>query len=81
MAQEVVFASVVPRPLFPTGLLVATAGVDALIWQGRLNPTEYLRRHLSGDWGDLPTTTGARTTWHCSPARIACFRPTRSRRT
>ncbi len=53
MAQEVVFASVVPRSLFPAGHLVATAGVDALIRQGRLNPTEYLRRHLSGDWGDL----------------------------
>lgn len=53
MAQEVVFVSFAPRPLFPTGHLVATAGVDALVRQGRLNPSEYLRRHISGDWGDL----------------------------
>ena len=35
------------------GQVVMTIGVDALVQQGRLNPSPYLRRHLSGDWGDL----------------------------
>jgi hypothetical protein len=30
-----------------------TAGVDELVRQGQLNPSSYLRRHISGDWGDL----------------------------
>ncbi len=38
---------------FSPGQVVMTIGVDELVQQGRLNPTPYLRRHLSGDWGDL----------------------------
>ena len=38
---------------FSPGQVVMTIGVDDLVQQGRLNPTPYLRRHLSGDWGDL----------------------------
>ncbi|WP_459056952.1 hypothetical protein [Stenotrophomonas sp. PSU-St22] len=38
---------------FSPGQVVMTAGVDELVRQGRLNPTPYLRRHISGDWGDL----------------------------
>ena len=53
MAHEALFISVVSQPRFPTGQLVVTAGVDELIRQGRLNPSAYLARHLSGDWGDL----------------------------
>ena len=53
MATEAPFISVVTRSRFPTGHLVMTAGVDALVRQGRLNPSSYLRRHLSADWGDL----------------------------
>lgn len=41
------------QPRFPTGVVVMTPGVEDLALQGRFNPTIYLRRHLSGDWGDL----------------------------
>jgi hypothetical protein len=40
-------------PCFKPGRLIMTAGVDALIHDGRLNPLPYLRRHLRADWGDL----------------------------
>ena len=53
MAHQALFISVVSQPRFPTGQLVVTAGVDELIQHGRLNPSAYLSRHLSGDWGDL----------------------------
>ena len=68
-------------PRFTAGQVVMTIGVDALVHQGRLNPAPYLRRHISGDWGDLDESTGARTTPRCNPARNACSRPTRSRPT
>ena len=38
---------------FSPGQVVMTIGVDALVRQGRLNPTPFLLRHLNGDWGDL----------------------------
>lgn len=53
MAHEALFISVVSQSRFPTGQLVMTAGVDELVRQGQLNPSPYLRRHISGDWGDL----------------------------
>lgn len=40
-------------PPFRAGLLVMTRSVQALAAQGRLEPSQYLRRHLSGDWGDI----------------------------
>ena len=40
-------------PRFKLGRLIMTAGVDALIREGRLNPLPYLRRHLRADWGEL----------------------------
>lgn len=49
MAIEAVFVSVVADSRFPAGQVVMTAGVDALVRQGGLNPSQYLRRHLSGD--------------------------------
>lgn len=38
---------------FPCGRLIMTAGVDELVDEGTLNPTPYLIRHLSCDWGDV----------------------------
>lgn len=35
------------------GATVMTIGVARLVEQGRLNPSPYLCRHLSADWGDL----------------------------
>ncbi|MDP9124099.1 MAG: hypothetical protein M3N82_05805 [Pseudomonadota bacterium] len=51
MALTVVNAASQAR--FSPGHVVMTCGVDALMQQGRLNPAPFLRRHLSGDWGDL----------------------------
>ena len=38
---------------FASGRIVMTIGVDTLVDEGRLDPTPYLYRHLSGDWVDL----------------------------
>ena len=40
-------------PLFSLGRLVATRGAMALMEAARIDPLELLRRHQSGDWGDL----------------------------
>ena len=53
MALKLLSISFVPPPLFPTGPLAVTEGVEELVLQGQLNPTPYLHRHISGDWGDL----------------------------
>lgn len=39
MATEAVFLSASPKRRFNPGQMVVTSGVDALIRQGRLNPT------------------------------------------
>lgn len=53
MTTKVLFITLIPILRFPAGEVVVTAGVDELIQQRRLNPSEYLHRHLNGDWGDL----------------------------
>jgi hypothetical protein len=40
-------------PLFPPGQIVATPGALALLEQAKKSPSEFLSRHLRGDWGDL----------------------------
>jgi hypothetical protein len=40
-------------PFFPLGQVVATPGAIALMEAARIDPGEMLRRHQSGDWGDL----------------------------
>ena len=40
-------------PLFPLGRLVATRGAIAVMQAALIDPPELLRRHQSGDWGDL----------------------------
>ena len=40
-------------PLFPPGRIVATPGALALLEETKKSPTEFLTRHLRGDWGDL----------------------------
>ncbi|AMB86036.1 methyltransferase [Pseudomonas agarici] len=39
--------------LFAPGQLALTHSVQHLVEHGALDPTIYLRRHLSGDWGEL----------------------------
>ena len=40
-------------PVFPLGRVVATPGAIALMKAARIDPTQLLQRHQSGDWGDL----------------------------
>jgi hypothetical protein len=43
----------VPKPLFALGQMVATPGaLDALTAAGQ-TPTEFVNRHVRGDWGDV----------------------------
>ncbi len=39
-------------PLFPPGRIVATPGALALLEEAKKLPSEFLARHLRGDWGD-----------------------------
>lgn len=40
-------------PLFPPGRLIATPGALALLEKAQKLPSEFLSRHLRGDWGEL----------------------------
>jgi hypothetical protein len=40
-------------PLFSPGTIVATPGALALLEETKKSPSEFLSRHLRGDWGDL----------------------------
>ena len=42
------------KPLFDLGQLVATPGALAVLEKTGQNPMEFLSRHVTGDWGDLP---------------------------
>lgn len=41
------------KPLFPLGQIVSTPGALEALRQEGTNGLEYLRRHVTGDWGDL----------------------------
>jgi hypothetical protein len=45
--------------LFPLGELVATPGALKVLGDHNVSPGELLRRHQSGDWGEL-----AEEDWH-----------------
>ena len=42
------------KPLFDLGQLVATPGALAALEKTGQNAMEFLSRHVSGDWGELP---------------------------
>jgi len=42
------------QPLFDLGQLVATPGALAALEKTGQNPMEFLSRHVTGDWGELP---------------------------
>src|ERR1700689_568383 len=42
------------KPLFDLGRLVATAGALAALEKTGQNALEFLARHVTGDWGELP---------------------------
>ena len=39
--------------LFPLGKLLATPGALSALLQAKQSPTEFLAKHVTGDWGDL----------------------------
>lgn len=41
-------------PLFGVGQLVATPGAMAALQKTGQTPVEFLARHVTGDWGELP---------------------------
>jgi hypothetical protein len=41
-------------PLFPIGQVVSTYGALEAMSEAGQNPLELLKRHQSGDWGELP---------------------------
>ena len=40
-------------PLFSSGRIVATPGALVLLDEANKSPSEFLSRHLRGDWGEL----------------------------
>src|ERR1700693_3956710 len=42
------------KPLFDLGQLVATPGALAALEKAGQNPVEFLSRHVTGDWGEIP---------------------------
>ena len=42
------------QPLFGVGQLVATHGALAALEKTGQSPVEFLARHVTGDWGELP---------------------------
>ena len=45
--------SLTTMSLFPPGRIVATPGALALLEKVKKSPSEFLSRHLRGDWGEL----------------------------
>lgn len=41
------------QPLFPLGRIVATPAALEAIAAAKQTPDEFIRRHHTGDWGDL----------------------------
>lgn len=41
------------KPRFNCGVILATPGASEAFERNHQMPLEFLRRHLSGDWGDL----------------------------
>ena len=44
----------VRKPLFDLGQLVATPGALAALEKSGQSPMEFLSRHVTGDWGEIP---------------------------
>jgi hypothetical protein len=43
------------QALFPLGQVVATPGALAALLEAGQSPLEFLVRHVTGDWGELPS--------------------------
>ena len=51
-----------PQPLFRLGQIVATRGVLAHLEHHGIAADPFLRRHVTGDWGDVPPED-AKSNW------------------
>ncbi|KVN59758.1 hypothetical protein WM03_24645 [Burkholderia ubonensis] len=49
-------------PLFALGRIVATPGVLDLLDRHGIAADQFLRRHITGDWGDVPPED-AKSNW------------------
>jgi hypothetical protein len=49
-----VMQKITKQPLFDLGQLVATPGALAALEKAGQNPMDFLSRHVTGDWGELP---------------------------
>jgi hypothetical protein len=49
----------IQAPLFPLGQIVATPAVTDHFAKQGLSPLDYLSRHVTGDWGDVPPEDAA----------------------
>ena len=47
------------KPKFPLGHITATRGVYEHLERHGVNASEYLDRHVRGDWGDIPPEDAA----------------------
>jgi len=47
--------SIQKAPLFSLGQIVATPGALAALRKADQQPGEFVCRHVTGDWGELPT--------------------------
>lgn len=47
------------KPLFELGQVVATTGAYLAMKESGDNPAEYLARHITGDWGNVPPEDAA----------------------
>jgi hypothetical protein len=43
------------KPLFTLGHLIATPGAPAALEKAGQQPGNFLARHVSGDWGEVPS--------------------------
>jgi hypothetical protein len=52
--QENIMQEIGKKPLFDLGQLVATPGALAALEKAGQNAMEFLSRHVTGDWGEIP---------------------------
>ena len=43
-----------PQPLFELGQVVSTPGALYAFVEAEQDPIDFLRRHVTGDWGEVP---------------------------
>jgi hypothetical protein len=52
--QESLMQETQKKPLFDLGQLVATPGALTVLEKSGQNAMQFLSRHVTGDWGDIP---------------------------